>query len=134
MKNILFICKYNRFRSRIAEILFKRLNKNKIYSVMSAGLIRGKYPLDKNEVSVAKGLGIKLAGKPRGLSTGLLIKTNIIVIVADDVPSHIFDAEKYGKELIMWNIPDVKKNEKEEIIKIIKVIEDKVKKFIENLR
>lgn len=101
---------------------------------MSAGLIKGRYPLDENEVSAAKELGIKLAGKPRGISTELLIKTDIIIITADDVPSNIFDAEKYGKELIIWKIPDTKSNEREEIINIIKTIENKVKELVERLR
>ena len=134
MKNILFICKYNRFRSRIAEILFKRLNKNKDYKAMSAGLIKGRYPLDKNEVSAAKELGIKLAGKPRGISTELLIKTDIIIITADDVPPHIFDVEKYGKELIIWKIPDAKNNKREEMIDIIQAIENNVRGLIKELR
>ncbi len=134
MKTILFICKYNRFRSRLAEIFFKKYNKNKNYKAMSAGLIKGRYPLDENEVSAAKELGIKLAGKPRGISTELLIKTDIIIITADDVPSNIFDAEKYGKELIIWKIPDTKSNEREEIINIIKTIENKVKELVERLR
>ena len=46
-KSILFVCKYNRFRSRVAEAYFKKINKNKNISVKSAGIIKGNLPLDK---------------------------------------------------------------------------------------
>ena len=34
---ILFICKYNRFRSRVAAAYFKKINKNSKIKVESAG-------------------------------------------------------------------------------------------------
>ena len=39
-KKILFVCKHNVFRSRTAEVLFNKYNKNKKYSANSAGLIK----------------------------------------------------------------------------------------------
>lgn len=38
---ILFICKYNAFRSRIAEEYFKKINKNSKIQVISRGFIMG---------------------------------------------------------------------------------------------
>ena len=132
MKKILFICKYNRFRSKIAEAIFKKLNKNKKIKVKSAGIIKGSY-LDKNQIEVAKKIGIKLKGQPIGVSTQLLKWQDTIVIAANDVPQEIFrDNKKYGKKLIVWKIPDVEDENKKEIAKIIMSIEKKVKSLIKN--
>ena len=134
VKNILFVCKYNRFRSKYAESYFNKLNKNKNIKVKSAGIIRGGYPLDKNQVLVAKERRIKLRGKPKGINTNLLKWQDIILITADDVPSEIFRENKmYGKKLIVWKIPDVIKDSKEEIRGIMNKIENKVQNLIEVL-
>jgi len=132
---ILFICKFNRFRSKIALIFFNKLNKNPKHKAKSVGIIKGNYPLDKYEVKAAKKVGISLKGKPQGLSTNLLKWKDLIVIVADDVPSIILkDNKKYSKNLKVWKIPDVKNNTEKEIQKVIKQIEDKISKFVENLK
>ena len=135
MANILFICKHNRFRSKYAEAIFKKLNKNKEYIAKSAGIIKGKYPLDKIQLEVGKKLGIRIKGQPQGLSTKLLIWANIIIIVADDVPASIFsNMKKHGKKLIVWKIKDVSNNNEKDIEKIIKKIEVKIKSLIKSLR
>ena len=111
MKNILFICKYNRFRSKTAEAIFNKINKDKTISVKRAGL--------------------KFNGKPTGLTTKLLKWQDTMIIVADDIPKSLFKENiKYGKKLIVWNIPDSKTDTKEEIRKITKQIEKKVKELI----
>lgn len=131
---ILFICKYNRFRSKIAEEIFNKINKNKKHEAKSAGIIQGSYPLDKEEVSVAKELGITLKGKPKGLSTDILKWHDTAIIVADDVPKEILkDNKKFGKNLIVWKIKDVESKNKEEIQSIIIKIEDKVNKFVKHI-
>ncbi len=126
IKRILFICKYNRFRSRIAEALFKKFNKNNNIKVKSAGIIKGEYPLDKTQVEVAKKLGINLFGKPKGISTDLLKWQDIIIIVADDVPSSIFNNKSFGKKTLIWKINDVESNNQEEIEKIIIEIKKRI--------
>ncbi|MBI3334533.1 hypothetical protein HYZ97_03535 [Candidatus Pacearchaeota archaeon] len=119
MTNILFICKYNRFRSRIAEAEFNKINKNKSNTAKSAGIIQGSYPLDARQVKLARELNISLKGKPHGLSTKLLQWQDIAIIVANDVPSIILNGSKrYGKKVIKWNIPDDKTGAESEINKI----------------
>ena len=127
--NILFICKYNKFRSRIAEAYFKKINKNKNFKVKSAGLIQDR-PISKFQQKVAKELGINISGKPKGLSTKLLMWQNMIIIVADDVPKTIFNNEAYRKKTIVWKLPDVLKDNKKQTIKLIKLIMKKVDKLI----
>ena len=122
---ILFVCKWNRFRSRTAEAYFKKINKNKNIKADSTGIFQGSYPLDRTQVRVGKELGIDIQGRPKTISTKLLRKTNLIVIVANDVPKNLFNL-RYQK-LIKWDIPDVRSG-KEEVTdrKIMKMIFKKV--------
>ena len=94
-KTILFICKHNRFRSKIAETFFNKSNKNKNYIAESAGLLPGHYPLDKLQVNIAREFGLRLKGKPRPITTDSLKKANIFVIAANDIPHIFFQNEKY---------------------------------------
>lgn len=132
-KNILFVCRYNRFRSKIAENYFNKINKNAKFRAKSAGIIKGS-DIDSSQKKIAKSLGIDISGFPNGLSTKLLRWQDIIVIVADDVPKEIFkDNPKYGKELVIWKIPDAKTNDDVETKLIIKSIKSRVDKLISEL-
>jgi|SRR3989344_3870381 len=133
-KNILFVCKYNRFRSKIAEDLFDQINKNKSYKAKSAGIIRGS-PINSKQAIICRKKNIILRNPPRGISSKLLKWQDVLVIVADDVPTSLFkDNVNYGKKLIAWRIPDAKRDNEKEIMIIIKMIENKVKKFVREIR
>ena len=136
--NILFVCKHNMFRSKIAEIYFDMINKNKNINADSAGIIRGYYPLDKREVAAAKELGINLSGRPKGLSIDLIKKQNLIIIVANDVTKNIFDRKEYinfkTTKIIVWKVEDNLEATnfsklKEIIKKIMKKVEELNKKL-----
>jgi protein-tyrosine-phosphatase len=132
--NILFICKYNRFRSKIAESVFNKLNKNKNHKAKSAGIIKGSYPLDKNQVKEAKRQQILLKGHPQGITTDLLRWQEMIIIVANDVPSLLFKENlKYNKKVAVWSISDAKTDNKKEIAGIIKKIKQKITKLTEEI-
>lgn len=134
IKNILFVCKHNVFRSRYAEAYFKKLNKNSSIKAKSAGIIKRNH-LDKNQVNIAKKRGIKLKGIPIKINKKLLNSQDIIVIVADDVPPEIFKGhKKHGKRLIIWKIPDNTDGNKKEIEKIMILIEKRVKSLIGSLK
>jgi len=125
-KRILFICKYNRFRSRVAESYFKKINKNKRIEVKSAGIIKGN-PVSKFEVSISKKFGVNIKGIPKTMSSKLLSKTDIIIIVANDVPKEIFKHNgKYIQKVVTWKIRDSVKEDEKEVGKIIKSIIKKV--------
>ena len=143
VKNILFICKHNIFRSRTAEEFFKKYNKNKKYNSDSAGIIKWDIKDLKNNIGyetekkAVKNFGINLRAKSKGLSSSLLKKTDILIIVADDVPISIFSDTSFWGKIIVWKISDVKaidKNKKEIALKTIEYIEDKVKNFVKNLK
>lgn len=130
--NILFVCKYNRFRSRIAEAYFKKINKNKSIKADSAGIIKGQ-PVNRNEFNAVKKFGIDINGTPKGLSDKLLINQDIIVIVADDIPKYLFDRKKYTKRIFCWNVQDSTENEKRKMKSITEKIIKKVDLFVKQL-
>ena len=141
---ILMICKYNRFRSRIAEAYFNKVNKNPNIKAESAGIIQGWFPLDITQVEVAKEFDLDIVGKPRALSTELLRQQNKIIIAADNVPTSIFEkvmiaddtpiSFSEGNNLIIWKIQDEEKGNKESIRKIIKSIMAKVDELVAELK
>jgi len=134
---ILFVCKYNRFRSRIAKAYFNKINKNPKIKAKSGGIMVGAYPLDSKEIKAAREMGIKLSGKPEPVTTKKLIWQDILIIVADNVPKSLFDfnENKYHKKTIVWKIPDLKNGETiEQIKEIIKMITKQVDKLVEELR
>lgn len=133
-KKILFICKYNRFRSKVAEAFFKKFNKNKSYVASSAGLTPGSYPLDSAQVRVARKFGLHLKGKPRAITKNLLSQQNIVIIVADNVPAKVLDNKKYGRTEYVWKIKDSIFNDDKETEEAISKIQKKILNFVETLR
>ena len=133
-KRILFVCKHNRFRSKVAEAFFNKFNKNKEYSASSAGLIPGVYPLDVEQVRIAKEFKINLKGKPKPITTDLLKKIGTMIIVADNVPAKIFKNKYYGWKEYVWRIHDSFNNKANETREIISKIRKRVIRFVENLK
>ena len=132
---ILFICKWNRFRSRTAEAYFNKINKNKQIKAESAGLFQGSYPLSVNQVKAGKELGINMNGKPRTISYKLLQEIDLIVITANDVPKQAFKTQYYTGKIKVWKIPDVDSGRDiEENKKIIRKIFKKVNTLIKELK
>jgi protein-tyrosine-phosphatase len=132
--NILFVCKYNRFRSKVAEEYFNQINKNKNIRVYSGGILSGHYPLNAREVEVAKANGIRLAGKPKGIPTDLLRTIDLIIIVANNVPESIFNYEYYNGKIIVWNVTDLFSGESKVLIeRRINEIKRKVEKLVKRL-
>lgn len=121
--NILFICKYNRFRSKIAEAFFNKFNKSPSFKAKSAGIIKG-LPISKKIFNIAKSLNLRIKGGPKGISTDLLKWSDLAIIVADDVPSRILS--KYAKKLLIWKVRDADSS--------VKLIEKKVKQLIKKLK
>ncbi|MBI2042870.1 hypothetical protein HYT25_00590 [Candidatus Pacearchaeota archaeon] len=132
-KKILFVCKYNRFRSRVAETYFKKINRNKGIKVQSAGLIKGYLPLDKSQIAAAGEYGIKLSGKPRTMSMDFLDKQDKIIVVANDIPKIVFNYPSYKKKVVIWKIPDNLGSSVEKDKKIVRSIMKKVSQLNKKL-
>ena len=131
--NILFVCKFNRFRSKVAEGFFNKYNKNQANKAKSAGIIIGS-PVSEEIKESAREFGLKINGKLYGLSTDLLKWQEMTVIVASDVPEEIFkENNTHGKKLVVWKIDDTPNDKKEVMRQIISEIEARVKMLIKEL-
>ena len=129
--NILFICRHNRFRSKVAEAIFNKLNRNKSIKAESAGIIKD-IPASKNVRKVLKEKRMKLKSIiSRRFNEGIIRRTDIIVIVADNVSKGIF--RKFRKKIIVWKISDVSQSDVKGIRKRVGMIEKRVAGLIKNL-
>ncbi len=129
MKNVLFICKGNRFRSKIAENYLKKINKN--VNVSSAGVLYTN-PISKNTIGTVKKLGIDISvGTARQITENELMRADYVIVVANDVPSYLF--KPFSKRVVSWRIRDCDgKNQREvelitkEIIRKVDVLNQKL--------
>lgn len=130
---ILYVCKHNVFRSRIAE----EYAKQRGLDADSAGLIPCGTILPEElpvQARVAKEFGIDLYFKPKPVTLEMLTKVSKLVIVAKDVPKEIFNNPAYqldGK-IEHWMLPDVRSGSLEEdsrriIEQIIKQVDLSIK-------
>jgi len=123
---ILFVCKHNRFRSQVAETIFKKLNKQG-WEAESAGLKLDELRpyIEKNVIKIMEEKGYEIKGKPRKLSPSLINKFDIVVIVADNA-----NIAGFKGKIVRWKIHDTNANNITGIKKIIEEIEGKVKGLI----
>ena len=132
---ILFVCKYNRFRSQFAEKYFRRINKN--LKVSSAGIIKVDKPLTLGEKKrknyVKKKFEINLTPKSRGIKVSLLENQDKIIVIANDIPKSVFNHPNWKNKIIIWNIPDELGANKEKINKIVSFIMKKVDNLVKSL-
>jgi len=106
--NILFVCKYNRFRSKVAEAYFKKVNKDSNVVVKGAGLIPN-YTIDEEIFNSTRESGLEISREPLGVDYNLVLWADKIIIVANNIPISIFDEivkPGDGKEIIHWKIED----------------------------
>jgi len=130
VKKILFVCKYNRFRSKFAEAYFNSVNKNKKFKAVSAGIIRVNKnlgPTMKKRVGyILDKYGIRLGRRSRGLNMKLLERADKIIVVAKDVPEIVFNFPKWRDKVVAWEIPDELNENKRNINKILKSVQRRV--------
>ena len=115
---ILFVCKYNRFRSKVAEAYFRKINRNRNIKFSSAGVFKG-YPTPKVVVEIGKKLGIKIKKRTKGLREQYLNEFDLFVVVANNIPKCLFNT---AKKVIWWSIPDTSQSNKKDIERIMKRI------------
>ena len=130
-ENILFVCRFNRTRSRIAEAYFNKVNKNKNFKAKSAGLFQGR-PVGKEDIKLARKFGVNICGKVKAMSSKLMFWQTRTIVVADDVPIQVFDRNKeYGMNLSIWKIKDTKyQKDPDNLVKeIIKKVDDLIIKL-----
>jgi protein-tyrosine-phosphatase len=129
---ILFICKHNVFRSRIAEEYFKKINCNKKIEVISRGIVMGGHS-DKEQRGIPKQLlGVDIDNRtPIPLTKKDLETSDLIIVVANDVPRRIFDYQSmYIQDKVrIWKIKDEQKQNKKNIKITTLKIKDRVDKL-----
>ena len=134
---ILFVCKYNRFRSKVAEAYFNKINKNKKIRVESAGIIKVDKLLLSSEKRrnkfIKKKFNLDINTKSRGLSVSLLEKADKIIIVADDIPKIVFNHPSDKKKVVIWKIQDALKGESKVVKPAVNKIMKKVEKLVKQL-
>ena len=130
---ILFVCKHNRFRSKVAEAIFNKLNKNKKIEAESAGIMIDKLRnyIAENVIKVMKKKSYNVRGKSKQLTKEVLESIDLLIIVANNVDKGLF--REFKGKIIKWEIPDADESEKEKITKIIRDIEVRVKNLIGEL-
>ena len=103
-KNILFVCKYNIFRSKVAEAYSKKVSAN--INVKSAGLIAEGIPLYENEKRILKENDLILSKTSTCLSKPLLDWADTIVIIANDIPKKVLMRKDSKRDIRVWKIRD----------------------------
>ena len=132
--NILFVCRYNRFRSRIAKAYFDKINKNKNWRAKSAGLIKGLSVGGRGKKIAKTKYKLDIKGTTQGLSSPIMVWQNLTVIVADDVPPQVFNKnKKYGKKVIVWRIKDANKEKGRSYEQVIEEVIKKVDSLVKQL-
>jgi protein-tyrosine-phosphatase len=128
---IIFLCKYNRFRSRVAEASFRKYNKNKKIKISSRGFIKGFNPVSKSVKDIGKSLGLTIKGNPKGITEKEMDDADLIVIVANNIPSSFI--KRWKKKIIIWKIPDCGEKDKNNIDKTSRQILKKTLNLIKEL-
>ncbi|MCX8159173.1 MAG: low molecular weight phosphatase family protein [Candidatus Pacearchaeota archaeon] len=129
---VLFVCKHNRFRSKVAEAIFNKYNKNNRVEVKSCGIRKDltRPYVCKNVKDVLEEKGIKIIDEQaREINEQDIKWADKIVVVSNNVDSSIFPEEK----VVVWKIEDADESEREKIKEIINRIEMKIKKFIKEI-
>jgi protein-tyrosine-phosphatase len=123
---ILFVCKYNRFRSKVAEAYFNSKNKDKKIIAKSLGIIGMNRALEKSERErnsyLKKKFGLKISQISRGVRVTDLVESDKIIVVANDVPKIIFDWPGWKNRVEVWEIPDVHDSNIKAVNKSVKAI------------
>jgi len=130
---ILFVCRFNRFRSRIAEGIFKKLNADDGVVCSSAGIEvdeERSYVCD-NVLNIMKDRGYEVFGKSKLVSSLNLKDYNRIVVVADNVSEDDFG--EFTENVSFWNVSDCGEENEECIEKAVNEIEDRVMDLLESL-
>lgn len=126
---LLFICKYNAFRSRVAEEYFKKINRNKKIKAISRGFIYGGDADIEQQELVKEMLGINITKrKPLQLTIKDLKEADLVIVVADDIPKIMFNYKlgMFVKKIVFWKIKDEQFKNKSNIKNIIFQIKERV--------
>lgn len=130
--NILFVCKHNRFRSKVAEALWRAFVRDKRFVVKSAGIARDvarAYVAANVHRAVEKRGGVIADEQPRVVSKQTIRWADYIVVVADNVDVKMFPHDKTEQ----WEVEDADESELEKIRVSTRKIEQHVRDLASRL-
>ena len=140
---ILFVCKHNRFRSKVAEALFNAkvqnkqeglfdfYNKNPEIKAESAGVKLDFNPVEEIVNKILGEKGVVISNKvPRMLTKRLADEADKIIITANNVSADGFPKEKTE----IWAISDCPEDDTDKIRRIIEEIALKIEELVESLQ
>ncbi len=132
---ILFICKHNRFRSKVGEAIFNTLNKNKNIVAESAGILIDEMHLyvGENVIKIMKEKGYDVRGIPRRVDVRKINDYDYLIIVADNVDPMFFKNSYKGK-IIWWKIKDCDEKDLNSIRERVEDIEKRVRELIKEMK
>jgi protein-tyrosine-phosphatase len=132
---ILFICKHNKFRSKVSETLFKNLNKNPRVKAESAGIVGSMHSTPKSVARVLKEKGYNFKNRvARRVDPSTINDYDIVVIAADNVDPKFFSSSGYLGKIIWWKISDCCEDDIFGIKERVEEIEGKVKGLVKELK
>lgn len=131
---ILFVGKWNRFRDHSAEAIFNHLNKDFRHEARSGGFFPG-VAISSDIIEAGKRIGVKIGRNQQGLSHGLLMWSDVIIIVDDGIGKSIFREikENDGKKIVKWNVKGVLGTSVDARAKCLKLIKGRVEKLLREL-
>ena len=131
--NILFICKHNRFRSKVAEAIFNKYNKNSEIKARSAGikLDMARLYVADNVKKILQQKSISVNDDIKVVNLETLKWADKIIIVGDNI-----NKEELPKEKIMdiWKIQDCDESEYDVIKLRVNEIENRILEMIKKLK
>ncbi len=132
---ILFVCKHNRFRSKVGEALLKKEIKEKGIKgveVKSAGVALdiANPRVSENVHKILRENGTDAGDVSRKVSEKDIEWADKIIVVADNVSLEIFPEEKTEK----WSISDCDQSDVEGIRERTREIGKRVKKMVKELK
>ncbi len=128
---LLFICKHNRFRSKVAEALFNKY-AGPMHQAKSAGVILDPlFPYVAASVkNVLRERGISMVvDEPSLVSQDLLFWAEKIIVVADNVDLSAFPPDKTER----WSIADCSQDDLSAIELRVRDIDGRVRDLLKTL-
>jgi len=126
---ILFVCKHNRFRSKVSEAFFKKFNKNRAIKVKSAGTFPDFKLVAPVVRNIMKKFGVKRMNiHPKRINKALIKWADLIIVVANDTNV------RAGKKAVKWPVSDTQQNDYPGIFKRVRNMRGRVKKLVAELK
>ncbi len=140
---LLFICKHNRFRSKVAEAIFNKMtssdfkkledsknaetkSQKKRIIAESAGLVLDELRpyIASNVIKIMKEKGYFIEGLPKRITSDKINDYDMLVIVANNVEPEFFTSSGFKGEIIKWEIGDADEKEYDKIKKSLKRLKE----------